>query len=372
MSKWLQLHGFPPSDKHYDFTRWATAIGCEWGVPLSQDRRLLAMEMLDKVGAYVAAERTHLLSSTFRMENAASSWSTSVALRGDMGHTVGIAEFDCVLAPLIWYLCPYLQSLKQSHPKMKLVLLEDDAFQEMALCHANLSACVYGTIALADAVLCYSEDMYKWVNGFHPRCRRVTLPLPSEFAAHQPDEALRDQVSLGILSWNYDLANIHANCLVFAGLPEQVRNENMPSVVGARSAPWYAFRDLSSLAREVPGIKIASWHQEDFYSYLGKQSLVIHLTRRSSMGRYSAQCAWTGTPIIGNAACTWQKRLWPRCSVDPHELEKARDLAYQILDNERFRTDLVAEASGALRQYVRDQDSETDKILSWLSDGGIR
>lgn len=370
MNGCLQLHGFPPSDKYYDFPCWASALDCNWGLPVGRDGRFLAMEMLDRVGDYVMRERTHLLSSSFRIENACSRWTDRIALKGDLSRTTNICAYGSILAPLVWYLCPYLQWLKRAHPDVRLILVEDDAFQEVTLYHPSLATCVYETIMSADAVLCYSHDMYRWINGFHPTSAEVVLPLPLEFAHTAGSCSERSDVSLGILSWNYDLANLHANCLAFSGVPSNVRERYNVQIVGAREAKWYSFRDLSQLSHEVPSLQVCPWKQGNFYSFLARHRLVIHLTRRVSLARYSAQCAWTGTPIVGNANCTWQQRLWPECSVLPHQVRKAQELASRILEDDEFYRDLVAEAWERLQVALRGRDADAAAVTHLLSGGG--
>jgi len=370
--KWLHIHGFPPSDENYDFPLWADAFKCAWGIPLGFDGKYLALSMLGKVGEYIGVEQTHLMASSFRHENAVSEWTSRIAIDGDVSNTVDCGEFDVVVIPLLWYLCPYIKWIQSQFPKMRIILIEDDSFQEISLMHPALGVEVVDVVRSAHLVLCYTHMMHKWIHGFQPRSIRASLPLPAIFREF-PEwcDSPTSSVCLGIVSWNYDLSNIGSNCVVFSGLEEALKDIYEPTVIGVRDSQWYSMRDLHQYNRIVPDLTLQGWLKGGFYKTLASQQLVLHLTTRVSLGRYAAQCAWTGTPIIGNICCQWQKELWPEISVIPYEVGKARRIATRILQDRTYRDKACRHARSRLRDAFEKQEEDIHTIRKLVEEAAV-
>ena len=68
-------------------------------------------------------------------------------------------------------------------------------------------------------------------------------------------------------------------------------------------------------------------------------------------GTFSLNCAYFGIPCIGNINVDTQRLCHPQLSVDVHDVERARKLAKNLVNDEEFRILCINEAKENYRKH---------------------
>ena len=68
-------------------------------------------------------------------------------------------------------------------------------------------------------------------------------------------------------------------------------------------------------------------------------------------GTFSLNCAYFGIPCIGNINVDTQRLCHPQLSVDVHDVERARKLAKNLVNDEEFRILCINEAKKNYRKH---------------------
>jgi len=366
--KIIYLHGFPPTDQYYDYTLWAKLLKCPWGIPLNKDGNFLAFEMLEKVTKDILNKKTHLLTSSFHNHNVCRDFSSNIALNGVSNKQTLIDKYNIVIVPLVWYFSSFLEWLKLISPGKIIIGVEDDSFREIVMTRSCLTTEIVKGIDICDYIISYSTQIYKWLKGFKKHVIHLPIPIPHSFKKkpNLPDKK-RGHICLGILSWNYDLSNSLSNCLAYNQIDKNITNNYQAEIIGFRKSNHNKYRRFELYKKLIPGLQINEWFKNQYYKKLSSYKIVIHLTRRESLARYAAQCAWVATPIIGNIECELQKELWPKLSVDPYDIKNAAKLANRLLTEPDFYIENVNLAKYNLKQIIKKQSQHLKRIKNIIA-----
>lgn len=104
----------------------------------------------------------------------------------------------------------------------------------------------------------------------------------------------------------------------------------------------------------------------DWITALSEFKYAVHLMPTVAAGTFSLNCAYLGIPCIGNSLVDTQKLCHPELSVDVWDIEKARNLAIRLREDETFYTHCSEQSKQLYREYfaVEVWKEQMNKILN--------
>ena len=126
-------------------------------------------------------------------------------------------------------------------------------------------------------------------------------------------------------------------------------------IIGGNFARWYGGFESYMVAREFD---LPIWGQTshamregeeqlfnhlprvlwtDWMKQLSSFKYAVHLMPTIAAGTFSLNCAYFGIPCIGNKNVDTQRICHPELSVDVHDIESAKKLAKNLVNDEKFR-----------------------------------
>lgn len=155
------------------------------------------------------------------------------------------------------------------------------------------------------------------------------------------------------------------------------------TIIGGNFARWYGGFESYTIAQEF-GVPI--WGQTSHAMREGEDQLVQHLPRvfwtdwmkrlssfkyavhlmpTVAAGTFSLNCAYFGIPCIGNINVDTQRICHPYLSTDVHDLENARKLAKQLVEDQEFYKECRTLAQKNYQTYY-NKELFLEKIISIL------
>ena len=193
----------------------------------------------------------------------------------------------------------------------------------------------YNMLASTDGIFAHNEEDVKYYKGLFPNQKVDTIPTLM----------IEDSIT--------DITPITENKVI----------------IGGNFARWYGGFESYMVAQEF-GLPI--WGQTSHAMREGEEQIINHLprvfwtdwmTQLSSFkyavhlmptvaaGTFSLNCAYFGIPCIGNINVDTQRRCHPQLSVDVHDVEKAKKLAKNLVNDEEFRILCINQAKENYRKH---------------------
>lgn len=140
-------------------------------------------------------------------------------------------------------------------------------------------------------------------------------------------------------------------------------------IIGGNMARWYGGFESYIVAREL---ELPIWSQTSHAKRVNEEELISHLPRVSwldwmkqlssfkyavhlmptvAAGTFSLNCAYYGIPCIGNRNVDTQKLCHPSLSVDVTDISRARELALELKNNEKFYEECSYTAKNNYKLY---------------------
>jgi len=193
----------------------------------------------------------------------------------------------------------------------------------------------YNTLMSADWVYCHNESDVTYYLGLGCKDVRVMRSLMIPNGLTKRSENLIDS---------------------YGDLPSPKSYEKPKVMIGGNFVSWYGGFDSYMVAREI-GYPISApsmgrkHEQEDsiedinylpymswreWIETLGNYNIGVHLMRTHAAGTFAMNCAYHGIPCIGYKGLDTQEILHPLTTVDIGDLEKAKNIADKLKNNEKF------------------------------------
>jgi len=155
-------------------------------------------------------------------------------------------------------------------------------------------------------------------------------------------------------------------------------------IIGGNFARWYGGFESFIVAQEF---QVPIWGQTSHATRNGEEQLIKHLPRvlwvdwmkqlssfkfavhlmpTVAAGTFSLNCAYLGIPVIGNQDVDTQRICHPELSVKVSDVQKARELAKRLQEDQDFYDKCSGEAKENYRKYY-DLELFKQKINTILS-----
>jgi hypothetical protein len=193
----------------------------------------------------------------------------------------------------------------------------------------------YNMLASTDGIFAHNEEDVKYYKGLFPNQKVDTIPTLM----------IEDSIT--------DITPITENKVI----------------IGGNFARWYGGFESYMVAQEF-GLPI--WGQTSHAMREGEEQIINHLPRvfwtdwmkqlssfkyavhlmpTVAAGTFSLNCAYFGIPCIGNINVDTQRLCHPQLSVDVHDVEKAKKLAKNLVNDEEFRILCINQAKENYRKH---------------------
>ncbi len=104
----------------------------------------------------------------------------------------------------------------------------------------------------------------------------------------------------------------------------------------------------------------------DWMKTLSTFKYAVHLMPTAAAGTFSLNCAYFGIPCIGNKNVDTQNICHPNLSVDVDDVEKARELALRLVNDEEFYTECSNISKQKYQEYYNIEKWKLD-ITKYLT-----
>jgi hypothetical protein len=166
--------------------------------------------------------------------------------------------------------------------------------------------------------------------------------------------------------YNIDVDRVHKyvangmlvnNCRWYGGFQSYMVASDMNAEMWVPSS--HASRDGEN---QMPGLHVlprVSWL--DWIRALSNFKYAINLMPTVAAGTFSLNCAYFGIPCIANEKLDTQRICFPQLAVDAHDVEKARNLAYKLVNDSAFY-----EACSKYAKHAYHEHYNKDKFLQHI------
>ncbi len=119
---------------------------------------------------------------------------------------------------------------------------------------------------------------------------------------------------------------------------------------------------VPSMGRKIPGeesldrlkhLPYLSWSQ--WITTVSEMKYGIHLMRTHAAGTFALNCAFLGIPCIGYNALDTQQLLHPCTTIQLGDLAKAKRLAIQLKEDEKFYKQCSESTKGLYEQHYTEE-----------------
>jgi hypothetical protein len=195
----------------------------------------------------------------------------------------------------------------------------------------------YNLLANCDSIFAHNESDTKYYQGMFPNKPVYILP------------SLMIESSVGFVSlMKEEKAIIGGNFARWYGGFESytvASTFNLP--IWAQTS--HAMRTEEALVDGIQHLPRMLW--TDWITALSEFKYAVHLMPTVAAGTFSLNCAYLGIPCIGNREVDTQRLCHPELSVDVWDVEKARELALKLKNDEAFYEQCSLDACRFYRDY---------------------
>ena len=154
---------------------------------------------------------------------------------------------------------------------------------------------------------------------------------------------------------NHSDVRVLPSLMIEDNIPKEMDSIKSGVMVGGNMTSWYGGFDSMVIAQELGeqiyapsmGRKIDKEEELDIIHYpymdwtewitqLNNRRYAVHLMRTHAAGTFALNCAYLGIPCIGYKGLDTQEICNPETTVDIGDLKKAREIAKELRNNEKF------------------------------------
>lgn len=201
----------------------------------------------------------------------------------------------------------------------------------------------YNHLSEADIIFAHNEYDTNFYRGMFPHVKVEVMPsLMIPMVNNKSEKENKSIIGGNFCHWyggfqSYIVAS-EFNCPIY-----------IPSMHCKRKGEEY----VPSL-NHLPYMNWLEWMNQ-----LGSYKYAVHLMPTIAAGTFSLNCAYFGIPCIGNEKVDTQKYFFPELSVDVNDINKSRQLAIKLRDDENFYKNISNYA------YEKINESVYTNIAVW-------
>ena len=209
----------------------------------------------------------------------------------------------------------------------------------------------YNFLASCDSIFTHNESDVSYYKGLFPS--KPVMPIGTLMI----DTLIKD-----IQPTKEDKAIIGGNfARWYGGFESYMIANNFEVPIWAQTS--HAMREGENLnggLNHLPRLMWDKWMQE-----LSTFKYAVHMMPTVAAGTFALNCAYFGIPCIGNQNVDTQLLCHPSLSVDVSDLERARELAIELKNNEKFYNECSEMAKANYKLYY-SQEAWTQRIKQYL------
>lgn len=178
----------------------------------------------------------------------------------------------------------------------------------------------YNMLASCDAILAHNTEDVKYYRGLLPNKEVSVMPtlMIDELVTHikpQPEE--KAIIGGNFVRW-------------YGGFESYMVAQEFGVPIWGQTS--HAMRDEEDqLFPHLPRVFWTDWMKQ-----LSSFKYAVHLMPTVAAGTFSLNCAYFGIPCIGNEQVDTQRVCHPELSVQVHDTEQARKLAFKLKEDKEF------------------------------------
>jgi len=180
----------------------------------------------------------------------------------------------------------------------------------------------YNLLANCDSIFAHNESDTRYYKGMFPNKPVHVFPsLMIEDSIKDTIPMKRDKVIIGgnFARW-------------YGGFESYMVASNFELPIWAQTS--HAMREEERMVDGIQHLPRMLW--TDWIKTLSTFKYAVHLMPTVAAGTFSLNCAYLGIPCIGNKEVDTQRLCHPELSVDVWDIEKARELALKLKQDESF------------------------------------
>jgi hypothetical protein len=210
----------------------------------------------------------------------------------------------------------------------------------------------YNLLTQCDSIFAHNESDKKYYEGLLPGKPVEVIP------------SLMIESSVGFVSLaREEKAIIGGNfARWYGGFESYMVASNFKVPIWAQTS--HAMRAEEPLIEGLQHLPRMFW--TEWITALSEFKYAVHLMPTVAAGTFSLNCAYLGIPCIGNIEVDTQRLCHPELSVDVSDLNKARELALKLKNDEAFYDQCSKDARRFYRDYysVNEWKAKMNLILS--------
>ncbi len=193
----------------------------------------------------------------------------------------------------------------------------------------------YNMVASADGIFAHNVEDVKYYKGLFPNLKVDTIPtLMIEDSIKDITPITEDKVIIGgnFARW-------------YGGFESYIVASEFKLPIWGQTS--HAMREgEEQIINHLPRVFWTDWMKQ-----LSSFKYAVHLMPTVAAGTFSLNCAYFGIPCIGNINVDTQRLCHPQLSVDVHDVEKAKKLAKNLVNDEEFRILCINQAKENYRKH---------------------
>jgi hypothetical protein len=274
-----------------------------------------------------------------------------------------LRDYDFVIVAAFNGYLEYACWLMEQRLRIPIILIQDDAVEEILYSHMSLQVIALRAMELCDGFIAYQEQMFSLARGICRDAIRVSHPMPPDFRPERGKRASSFVMCIGVGCWNYDLMNVVASVAILRRVRGEMREPIQGEFLGVHE---YKLDEYSSALRG-DGVVVWPWaRHEGYYDALGRYEVVLNLNGRAAAGRVSAECALLGVPCVGNRLADMQEYCWPELSIEKCDVEKGAHLCVRLFNDRDFRSRQIESATQKVMGLRGDFYNVGGRVLEFV------
>lgn len=353
---------------NFDTSILGDLLGADVGWPVTESGSSLQFAKGEKQDEEVLQTPIHYPTGTCYNERYVVSDDEEMSTQVELatGEQVSVGDYEVVLVSHFWMHHFYLSYLLDEFPEVSFIGVQEESVQDVMQSSSRLQMAHFDTITRLDGYIAFNEQFRRWIAPHCPNVLKTRLPVPKQQFDDidvLPRDQRRNAVCLGTGTWNIDLANFYSNVRVL----ERVRESDAKyqgEIVGIldRQRP-----DTDGFTEQLEFVSVEGFIDEDWYARIADFDFAILLSARATADRVAADLAGVGVPCIGNLHNDFQSLCFPDLSVEPHDVSTAVTLAEQLLHDDQFWQQTVAQARRQI-QKCQDHDHFRTQIKAYVDE----
>lgn len=193
----------------------------------------------------------------------------------------------------------------------------------------------YNMLAKVDAIFAHNYEDQKYYAGLFPKTIVTTI------------HTLMVEDSIKDIEWKPEEKTIIGGNFArwYGGFESHLVAQEFKVPIWGQTS--HAMRDNENqLIQHLPRVMWTDWIKQ-----LSTFKYAVHLMPTVAAGTFSLNCSYLGIPCIGNAIVDTQSYCQPELAVDVYDVNTARDLAKQLVEDKDFYEHCSKEARENYKKY---------------------